>query len=80
MTTAAMVLGALPLVLAHGAGAESREQIGWVVVGGMTFGTLLTLFVVPCVYSVMGRRAVRVEAVTAIPAVAEPRVLPHAAE
>jgi multidrug efflux pump len=80
MTTAAMVLGALPLVLAHGAGAESREQIGWVIVGGMTFGTLLTLFVVPCVYSVMGRRAARVEAVTAIPAAAEPRVLPHAAE
>jgi multidrug efflux pump len=79
MTTAAMVLGALPLVLAHGAGAESRAQIGWVIVGGMTFGTLLTLFVVPCVYSVMGRRAVRLEPVL-VPQAVEPRPLPHAAE
>ena len=55
MTTAAMVLGALPLVLATGAGAESRTQIGWVIVGGMTFGTLLTLYVVPSVYAIMGR-------------------------
>jgi multidrug efflux pump len=53
MTTGAMVLGAVPLALAHGAGAESRVQIGWVIVGGMTIGTLLTLFVVPCVYSLI---------------------------
>ena len=56
MTTAAMILGALPLALATGAGAENREQIGWVIVGGMSLGTLLTLFVVPCVYAVMGYR------------------------
>jgi multidrug efflux pump len=56
MTTAAMVLGAVPLVIAHGAGAESRMQIGWVIVGGMSFGTLLTLYVVPSVYAIMGRR------------------------
>ena len=56
MTTAAMVLGAIPLAIATGAGAESRQQIGWVIVGGMSLGTLLTLFVVPCVYSVMGWR------------------------
>ena len=49
MTTGAMVLGALPLALARGAGAESRSQIGWVIVGGMTRGTLLTLFVLPSV-------------------------------
>jgi multidrug efflux pump len=55
MTTFAMVLGAVPLVLASGAGAESRMQIGWVIAGGMTFGTLLTLFVVPCAYSIIGR-------------------------
>jgi multidrug efflux pump len=54
MTTAAMILGAIPLALATGAGAESRQQIGWVIVGGMALGTLLTLFVVPCVYLVMG--------------------------
>jgi len=53
MTTGAMVLGAVPLALSHGAGAESRIQIGWVIVGGMTFGTLLTLFVVPTMYTLM---------------------------
>jgi multidrug efflux pump len=56
MTTGAMVLGAVPLALAEGAGAESRQQIGWVIVGGMSLGTLLTLFVVPTVYSLIGRR------------------------
>jgi multidrug efflux pump len=57
MTTGAMVLGALPLALATGAGAESRIQIGWVIVGGMTLGTLLTLFVVPTVYTFFARKA-----------------------
>ncbi len=56
MTTGAMVLGALPLALAEGAGAESRQQIGWVIVGGMSLGTLLTLFVIPTVYSLLGAR------------------------
>jgi multidrug efflux pump len=54
MTTGAMVLGAVPLALAMGAGAESRQQIGWVIVGGMSLGTLLTLFVVPTVLSLIG--------------------------
>ena len=58
MTTGAMVLGALPLALATGAGAESRRQIGWVIVGGMSLGTLLTIFVVPTVYSLFARRGV----------------------
>lgn len=58
MTTGAMVLGAIPLALATGAGAESRQQIGWVIVGGMSVGTLLTLFVVPAVYTVLARRRV----------------------
>jgi len=56
MTTGAMVLGALPLALAKGAGAESRQQIGWVIVGGMTLGTLLTIFVVPTVYTLFARK------------------------
>jgi multidrug efflux pump len=56
MTTGAMVLGALPLALATGAGAESRAQIGWVIVGGMSFGTLLTLFVIPTVYTLLAAR------------------------
>jgi multidrug efflux pump len=58
MTTGAMVLGALPLALAKGAGAESRQQIGWVIVGGMSLGTLLTLFVVPTVYTLFARKSV----------------------
>lgn len=75
MTTGAMVLGALPLALARGAGAESRQQIGWVIVGGMTVGTLLTIFVVPTVYTLFARKAVpgentTPEAVEAAPATA----------
>ena len=58
MTTGAMVLGAVPLALAHGAGAESRMQIGWVIVGGMSLGTLLTIFVVPTMYTLFARREV----------------------
>ncbi|MBM3386573.1 MAG: efflux RND transporter permease subunit, partial [Betaproteobacteria bacterium] len=58
MTTGAMVLGAVPLALAKGAGAESRIQIGWVIVGGMSLGTVLTLFVVPTMYSLFARKAV----------------------
>ncbi|RZJ18022.1 MAG: efflux RND transporter permease subunit, partial [Haliea sp.] len=58
MTTGAMVLGALPLALASGAGAESRQQIGWVIVGGMSLGTVLTVFVVPVMYSLFARSKV----------------------
>jgi multidrug efflux pump len=57
MTTGAMVLGAVPLAIASGAGAESRQQIGWVIVGGMAIGTLLTVFVVPTMYTLLARRA-----------------------
>jgi len=53
MTTGAMVLGATPLALAEGAGAESRMQIGWVIVGGLSFGTVLTLYVVPTMYTIV---------------------------
>ncbi|WP_140626364.1 efflux RND transporter permease subunit [Methylibium rhizosphaerae] len=70
MTTGAMVLGAVPLALAHGAGAESRQQIGWVIVGGMSVGTLLTIFVVPTVYSLFARKAAPGPITT--PAQAEP--------
>ncbi|AVR88012.1 efflux RND transporter permease subunit [Thauera aromatica] len=56
MTTGAMVLGAIPLALATGAGAESRQQIGWVIVGGLLIGTVFTLFVVPTVYTLLARR------------------------
>jgi multidrug efflux pump len=50
MTTGAMVLGAIPLALATGAGSESRQQIGWVLVGGLLGGTFFTLFAVPFTY------------------------------
>ncbi|QYM80220.1 efflux RND transporter permease subunit [Horticoccus luteus] len=50
MTTAAMVLGVLPLVLASGAGAASRYNMGLVIATGMTIGTLFTLLVVPTAY------------------------------
>jgi multidrug efflux pump len=65
MTTGAMVLGALPLALSKGAGAESRSQIGWVIVGGMLLGTVLTLFVVPTMYTLFARQRVPGANVTA---------------
>jgi multidrug efflux pump len=65
MTTGAMVLGAIPLALAAGAGAESRQQIGWVIVGGMTFGTFFTLFVVPTAYTLIAGRRPKTAAIEA---------------
>ncbi len=56
MTTFAMVLGALPLAFSGGAGAESRRQLGWVIVGGMTIGTIFTLFVVPAFYTYLSSK------------------------
>ncbi|QEY50528.1 efflux RND transporter permease subunit [Legionella longbeachae] len=50
MTTAAMVLGVIPLIFATGAGAESRFNIGLVIAMGISIGTLFTLFVVPAMY------------------------------
>lgn len=55
MTTLAMIFGAIPLVFANGAGHLARQQIGWVIIGGMAFGTCLTLFVVPIAYAVFAR-------------------------
>ncbi len=57
MTTGAMVLGAVPLALATGAGAEARQPIGWVIVGGLLLGTFFTLYVVPTAYVLLARRA-----------------------
>ena len=56
MTTGAMVLGTIPLAMAAGAGAESRQAIGWVIVGGLTFGSFFTLFVVPVAYTLIAAR------------------------
>jgi len=54
MTTAAMVLGVVPLVFASGAGAASRFAIGLVISTGLSIGTVFTLFVVPGVYMLIG--------------------------
>lgn len=61
MTTAAMVMGLVPLLIATGAGAASRYSIGLVVVAGMSIGTLFTLFVLPAVYTVLARDHVAAE-------------------
>jgi len=53
MTTAAMVLGVLPLILASGAGAASRYNLGLVIATGLAIGTLFTLFVVPAMYMML---------------------------
>ncbi|MBB2495574.1 multidrug efflux RND transporter permease subunit [Aquipseudomonas ullengensis] len=55
MTTAAMVFGMVPLILATGAGAVSRFDIGLVIATGMSIGTLFTLFVLPCVYTLLAK-------------------------
>jgi multidrug efflux pump len=55
MTTAAMVLGVLPLVFAKGAGSESRFCIGLVISTGMSIGTLFTLFIVPAFYVLLAK-------------------------
>jgi multidrug efflux pump len=62
MTTGAMIAGAIPLAIAGGAGAESRHAIGWVIVGGMSLGTILTLFVVPTAYTLLARNRSKIDA------------------
>jgi multidrug efflux pump len=67
MTTAAMVVGMLPLLIAQGAGAKSRFDIGLVIAGGMSVGTMFTLFITPAVYSYVARdrrKMVRMRAVS----------------
>ena len=55
MTTIATVAGHLPLVFVTGAGAKARNSIGLVLVGGMTIGTIFTLFIVPSLYVLIAR-------------------------
>jgi multidrug efflux pump len=55
MTSVATVAGAVPLIIGHGAGAESRMTIGTVIFFGLTTATLLTLFVVPAFYDLLAR-------------------------
>jgi HAE1 family hydrophobic/amphiphilic exporter-1 len=53
MTMISTVLGGVPLVLAFGAGAEAREALGWIVVGGLGFATFFTLYLIPVFYSLL---------------------------
>ena len=55
MTMISTVLGALPLVLAFGAGSEAREALGWVIVGGLGLATIATLFLTPVAYLILAR-------------------------
>ena len=56
MTTLAMILGALPIALALGAGSQSRIPLGVVVVGGLAFSLVLTLVVIPSMYILMSSK------------------------
>jgi multidrug efflux pump len=56
MTTLATVMGSVPLIAAVGAGSESRQVLGIVIFSGVSFATLLTLFVVPGFYHLLARR------------------------
>ena len=67
MTTAAMVLGVMPLVLATGAGAAARQAMGIVIAMGMGVGTLFTLFVVPTFYTYIAPATVKREEDVAAP-------------
>ncbi len=53
MTMIATVIGGLPLVFAFGAGAEARSALGWIVVGGLGFATIFTLYLIPVFYSLL---------------------------
>ena len=57
MTMIATVLGGLPLILTGGAGSEARRALGWIIVGGLGFATLATLFLTPVVFSLLARFA-----------------------
>ncbi len=57
MTMIATILGGVPLVFAHGAGAEARVALGWVIVGGLGFATLVTLYITPVAYLLIARFA-----------------------
>jgi multidrug efflux pump len=68
MTSVAVVMGAIPIALALGAGSISRRPLGYAIVGGVVFSTALTLFVVPVVYSLMEGARVRVRSARERPA------------
>jgi multidrug efflux pump len=56
MTSLTVILGSLPIALALGAGAKSRMSMGIVVIGGLLFSLILSLFVVPAIYTYLARK------------------------
>ena len=61
MTSLAMALGSLPLALSIGAASTSRQPLGIVIVGGIMFSLVLTLFVIPAMYSYLSRQRKHIE-------------------
>lgn len=59
MTALSTIIGMIPVAVASGSSAELRNGIGWVIIGGMTLSTMLTLVVVPVVYKIFHRKSVR---------------------
>ncbi|RVT79671.1 efflux RND transporter permease subunit [Flavobacterium sufflavum] len=60
MTTIAMIVGMLPIALAHGAGAEVKNGMAWVIIGGLTSSLLLTLVLVPSMYMIIEKMRLKV--------------------
>ncbi len=71
MTSVATIMGAMPIAFGLGAGSLSRKPLGYAIIGGILFSTLLTLFLVPVAYVLIDRLRVRVRHPTPQPAVAE---------
>jgi multidrug efflux pump len=69
MTTAAMALGVVPLILASGAGAAARYSMGLVIFSGVLVGTVFTLFVVPMFYTFISRKELVRHEIEPVPAV-----------
>jgi multidrug efflux pump subunit AcrB len=63
MTSASTIIGVVPLIIATGPGAASRETVGIVIFMGMLFATLFTLYVIPVMYLIIGKNTERVDAV-----------------
>lgn len=78
MTTLATILGILPIALAMGAGAESRVSMGIAVISGLAVGGVMTLFVIPAIYTLVAARTapLNIPATTILPLIAHPRIHP----
>ena len=63
MTSISTIIGVLPLILGTGPGAASRLTVGITIFGGMLFSTFFTLYVIPTVYTIVGRGTKRIDAV-----------------